>query len=280
MDNWLNTQKSPVGASAENEIEYDLQMAESIIHKLIPKNLNIHDLNIAIRYEMAKHVGGDLTYVYPVDSSKTVLTICDVVGHGVVSALIVVYIHSHVQRIIQNNPSSLFDFINQLNTVIYDTLKGLSLFFTYAVMLYDHTDSSYRLATCGHPPILIRKSDNRLISYTTPYPVLGLFPSLQPEPEEKVHHLERGDKIIFYTDGIPEAYKDSLSDFFGKKRFLNLLLHNRHLSNGELAELILNKVKDFSGQEIKDDLSLMIISKNTESTGEKAQQGAIEKSNV
>lgn len=261
MGNWSKKKNFSVGDAAGNETEYALQMAESIIRQLIPQNLSIRDLNIAIRYEMAKHVGGDLTYVYPVDSSLTYLTICDAIGHDVVSALMVVYIHSHAQQIIQNNPSSLFDYINQLNTVIYDTLQGLSLFFTYAVMQYNHTDSTYRLATCGHPPILIQKSDNRIISYATQYPVLGLFPSLHPEPEEKVHYLESDDKIIFYTDGILEAYQVSAADFFGKKRFLNLLLHYRHLSNGELAELIVNKVKDFSAQEIQDDLSLMIISR-------------------
>lgn len=256
-------QKSTIGGyylPAFNYHDEDMQLAESIVKRLMLRDLHINDLNLAIRYEMAAHIGGDLAYVYPVDSTHTYMTICDVVGHGVASCLLVAYIHTQVLMILQNKPDNLFEFIHQLNEVCYHDFHELTLYFTYAVVRYDHSDSTFQIITCGHPPIMVLKSGELPAYYSTSYPPLGLFPYLNAGLEEKKYHLEQGDRIVLYTDGILEAENGSSKDFFGEKRLVDMLLRHQNLSDSDLAELIVKEVKNFSGQEIHDDLTLMIMS--------------------
>lgn len=69
--------------------------------------------------------------------------------------------------------------------------------------------------------------------------------------------LEVGDILLLYTDGITEVRRNG--EFFGEERLINLL-KLKHLSAERLPKLILDKVLEFSGGVLQDDVAILALS--------------------
>ena len=71
--------------------------------------------------------------------------------------------------------------------------------------------------------------------------------------------MTSGDTLVFYTDGFTEAM-NSVHEEFGEERFVDLISSNRNLSAQKLIEILVNSVKDFSGEAAQhDDMTVVII---------------------
>jgi len=68
--------------------------------------------------------------------------------------------------------------------------------------------------------------------------LLGVFDKQQYKSE--TIHLERGDLLFFYTDGLNEAHTPSPDRVeFGEKRLIEFLAANRHLKANALADAVM-----------------------------------------
>jgi sigma-B regulation protein RsbU (phosphoserine phosphatase) len=76
--------------------------------------------------------------------------------------------------------------------------------------------------------------------------------------EEDSVHLDAGDRLLLFTDGLTEAW-DQNGEQFGEKRLIELLLRNKDRSAEDLKEIVFQAVEDFSGQTFEDDAALMVI---------------------
>ncbi len=72
-------------------------------------------------------------------------------------------------------------------------------------------------------------------------------------------HLERGDEIVLYTDGITEAMNSKRIQY-GDARFRGKVQAERELPLSARHAKVLNDVRAFVGDEpSSDDLTLMIV---------------------
>jgi serine phosphatase RsbU (regulator of sigma subunit) len=71
--------------------------------------------------------------------------------------------------------------------------------------------------------------------------------------------MNKGDILLLYTDGIPEAQNED-GTFYGELRIVNKLLeHCRHTPK-EIAQLILEDVQKFNTlTENSDDKTLLVV---------------------
>jgi sigma-B regulation protein RsbU (phosphoserine phosphatase) len=77
--------------------------------------------------------------------------------------------------------------------------------------------------------------------------------------EEKQIVLDKGDVIVFYTDGITEAMNPA-SDLFGESRLSRIVEEHGHLESGELRERILREIEAFVGPaDQHDDMTMVLI---------------------
>jgi sigma-B regulation protein RsbU (phosphoserine phosphatase) len=115
-----------------------------------------------------------------------------------------------------------------------------------------------RYANCGHlSPLLLRAHNHPngcewLASTCT---VLGLFEKWQSEIAEV--HLEPGDTLVLYTDGVTEAANEE-GEEFGEERLLRSLMADVQLPVAELMQSIFRQVQRFSHGEQQDDITLVI----------------------
>ena len=77
--------------------------------------------------------------------------------------------------------------------------------------------------------------------------------------EEKMSKLEYGDRLILYTDGIPEAVNVDRKEY-STERFESLILENKDLPLEEFAEFLIDDLENHIGSaQIEDDITLLVI---------------------
>lgn len=108
----------------------------------------------------------------------------------------------------------------------------------------------------GHnPPILYRP--NGTIEYLTEGGIaLGMFPN--STYEERSIPLNKGEVIVFYTDGTTEAMNEKREEF-GVKRLEEIIRNHSSLPARDLQTKIIDRINEFSGGKRSDDLTMMVI---------------------
>ena len=90
--------------------------------------------------------------------------------------------------------------------------------------------------------------------------MLGVYDS--EEFDEYSLTLEPGQKLVIFSDGIPEAV-NSDEEFFSDERFEHWLIEHRHLPAHEMLSKLLDTIRKFtSGQPQSDDITVVILQRN------------------
>jgi serine phosphatase RsbU (regulator of sigma subunit) len=89
--------------------------------------------------------------------------------------------------------------------------------------------------------------------------VLGVFS--EAAYVERSVMLVPGDRLVLYTDGVPEARSPS-GEFYREARFETLLAANATGTARNLCEAALADVARFQGDEAHDDVTLLVISRS------------------
>jgi sigma-B regulation protein RsbU (phosphoserine phosphatase) len=114
------------------------------------------------------------------------------------------------------------------------------------------------VATAGHPPIfLIQKSDGAIIEIRTPN--LALAVQVSTQYTERAVHVNHGDVLILYTDGITEATNDK-GEQFGADRLKELISNTERGSSEALSNSIMASVRTFTiKKEFADDATIVVV---------------------
>jgi hypothetical protein len=226
----------------------DLQLARAIQGSLIPvKKPEIEGIELTSIYTPMTGIGGDFyDYIEFADKDSFGIFISDVSGHGVSAALIA----SMVKTLImtsgdqKNSPGLLLKFIN-------DKLIGHTNgnFVTAFYGIYNSKNKTLKYARGGHEyPMLINergvtelKSDGKL---------LGVLSDLSFE--ESAITLNKGDKILFYTDGLTETF-DADRVAYGVKLIPEIIIPVCRMGNEDFVQHIYQGLLKFCGKEIFND---------------------------
>jgi sigma-B regulation protein RsbU (phosphoserine phosphatase) len=113
-------------------------------------------------------------------------------------------------------------------------------------------------ANGGHNhPIVHQAAQGSSIEITTRGAILGLFDSIPCEEAELV--LERGDRAVFYTDGVNEAMNER-GDQFETQSLIDSVNRSAGKSAQETLDAILADVDAFVGETPPhDDLTIFVV---------------------
>jgi serine/threonine protein phosphatase PrpC len=237
---------------------------------LPPLTVSSRDVTIAAVLEPAYDVSGD-TFDYAVDPGTAKAAVFDGMGHGLQSAqlaIMAVSAYRHARRA----GRSLTETCREIDEVLLDSFSGAS--FTTALLTeLDTNTGTFTWVSAGHPPpLLIRHG--RLIKTleTAPRPPLGMrLPAALREsprvatPAVGIEHLEPGDCVLLYTDGVTEARAPDGS-FFGEQRLADLII--RHLAAGlpapETMRRVVRALLEHQNGRLTDDASLALLQWQTD----------------
>jgi sigma-B regulation protein RsbU (phosphoserine phosphatase) len=201
-------------------------------------------------------VGGDFYDYIPISDKILGLAIADVSGHGLPAALQVRDVYMGL-RMGMARDYKIVRTVERLNTIIHHS----TLTSRFVSMFYGELEAggNFIYVNAGHvwPFHLSAAGEVRFLREGGP--VLG--PLREAEYERGFLHVEPGDLIVLYTDGITETLKAADPDEeYGVDRLIELCRENRHLPAGELVSTILDRVKEFSGRRpVADDRTVVVI---------------------
>jgi serine phosphatase RsbU (regulator of sigma subunit) len=243
-------------AEIRNELETAHQIQLSILPREIPK---IAGLDIAARYIPMSSVAGDFYDFLVVDEKRIGILIADVSGHGMPAALIasMLKIAFAAQSAHACDPARV---LAGLNKALCGKFQGH--YVTAAYALIDTEKRTLCYAGAGHPPLLLRDgSSGNVLRVLENGLFLGYFPVAAYSAIETP--FREGDRLVLYTDGIPEATGENNEEQFGEAR-LRLFLENH--PDGPAAGFLdglLDTLSKWSsrapGQEPDDDVTVLAI---------------------
>jgi len=232
--------------------DLETQIEKKLLQSHIPNIL--HDAEISQFMISSGHLNGDFTEFVAYDNHTADILIGDVMGHGILSALVGSGLKSlFLKKVAQkkhaeNRLPELKDIVTLLHDDCIHELLDLN---TYATLLFLRLDLESRtlsMIDCGHTPTFhfhaATKSCSLLKGKNLP---IGMIE--QQEYELHSYSVKKDDIIVLYSDGIIES---SLPDgsLFGIDRLHNLILENHHL----MPEVLLEKIRESV---------LLITNKNT-----------------
>jgi sigma-B regulation protein RsbU (phosphoserine phosphatase) len=149
------------------------------------------------------------------------------------------------------------DVLQRVNRLLQE-LGRPELFVTIFYAVIQRSTLRLAYARAGHDrPLLLRgKALRELDGDGIP---LGLFLEAEFRLEECSLHLEPGDRLLLYTDGLCDALDPHGQDF-GRPRLLSLLQAAAGLEPHALCREVLERIGDFqAGAEQYDDITLLAL---------------------
>lgn len=118
--------------------------------------------------------------------------------------------------------------------------------------LVEERGGTLTIVNCGHPaPLLLRRGQVISLDPPAPAPPLGFMPEVTP----RVERLERGDRLLLFTDGLGEARREG--EFFPTADRAWRLLGHGTVGDG-LASLETALVDWVHGR-LEDDIALVLL---------------------
>lgn len=243
------------------ELSEDLEQARRFQQSLLPhEDLEAAGWRLSGRFEPCDALGGDF-YFYLVDrDGSVVMTVGDIVGHGVSAAMYAGMLRTTLDAVRRHSPDPE-DLLPDLLSLI-DFFEGSR----YATLFYGQLlpDGRVRYFSAGHPAALWQRSDGGIEQLGS----TGLFLTRSlPDQVRRVEEisLEPGDRLMVYTDGANEV-QNQAGEELGLDGLESALEGSRGLSLRNALESLADAVQRHRGSRpMDDDLTILLAERQEDS---------------
>jgi sigma-B regulation protein RsbU (phosphoserine phosphatase) len=240
----------------------DLEIAREIQTWLVPSEPpQVTGANIAFASRPQNSVAGDYyDAFYPTTSAaengKLMLVIADVAGKSIPAALLMATLQASL-RTIAGEGVPLGVMVVRLN--LYASAHSLDgRRFTTAVLAeYEPGTRHMVYVNAGHNPPILRRANGELQKLETGGLPLGIDAGARYETAEV--DLNPGDALVFYTDGVVEAF-DEKGQEFGSDRWVDAVRALPAANAQDSLNFLMKRVDDFVGfTRQSDDITCLVF---------------------
>jgi serine phosphatase RsbU (regulator of sigma subunit) len=207
-------------------------------------------------------VGGDFYDFFELPGNRLGLVIADVADKGMPAALFMTLIRTLVRANVQEltSPAAVLKRVNDI--LVPDAQQGMFVTIIYAVL--DQKKGKLTYANAGHnPPLWLEAKNGEVHPLTKSAMALGVEEGTQVE--ERQITLHPGDFLIFYTDGLTEAFSGE-GEMYGEEHLIWAVQNTQFgeraddFSARDMLQAIDASLRSFSGNvSLADDLTLMVL---------------------
>lgn len=222
----------------------EMANAAAIQRSMLPRPFKAENAFTAVdlygELHPASEVGGDFFDYFTIDDKRLAVSIGDVSGKGVPASLFMAITQS-LMRLSVREADNLRVAIARVNSLLAANNEE-SMFVTAfcAVIRVDTGEVTY--SNCGHNAPLLMHTDGTIDQLTPTGPPLAA--SAQFTPKTASTSLAAGDRLILFSDGLPEATNRS-GEFFGNARIEQSLREHAKAPARSLVRGIIDKVTEF-----------------------------------
>ena len=208
-------------AQERERIEQELRIARLIQQTLLPKTLpQLPGYDVAAYYQPAREAGGYFYDFLELEDGRLGLVVGDVTDKGVPAALVMATTRTMLRAAAQRlfSPGEV---LRRANDALVTDIPP-TMFITCLYAILEPESGRLLYANAGHD-LPYRRRAGRSVGAeelrATGMP-LGLMPGMSYE--EKEITLQRGESVLFYSDGLVEAH-DPRYEMFGFPRLQGLV---------------------------------------------------------
>lgn len=241
----------------KERVAKELEVAARIQKQILPDKLpQIAGLDIAASVIPAAEIGGDCYDFIQVDPETHLFYISDVTGHGIPSGIVVSIANALIYS--YANSLNIRDILINANRVLREK-TAQNMFMTLLMLRYKNGSLDY--VSAGHPEMLHYFAADKKVSAEKGGGIaLGMVPDISKMLIESSVEFQKGDCIVLYSDGIPEAV-DPHGEMYGLQRLKRALNDQGELNSAEaIKNSLLADVKQFMGSATQmDDITIVVV---------------------
>ena len=249
--------------SEKRKLDDEIRTAREVQNVLLPsKAPNVQGYRISGSNTPARIISGDYFDYIKLADGRSGIVIADVTGKGVPAGLLMAMCRS-VLRVSAQNTSSPSEALAQVNRHLFPDVRE-DMFVSLAYVILDAGSGDLCMSRAGHDAPLMFRSNTRSVEWIKP-PGLAIGID-EGDVFERVTkdlplHMESGDCLLLYTDGVCEAV-DKNDHEFGSKRLEDEFLKSAPMGAEAVVSSIREAVSSFAGDLPQmDDITLIAIEK-------------------
>lgn len=246
-------------SDAEKRIDAELALAKAIQHSALPYVFppfpDRKDFDIWADMFTAKEVGGDFYDFFFAGPSVLAFLIADVSGKGIPAAMFMM----RAKTLIKSYAESGLPLAEVISTVNRKLCEGndTEQFVTAWIGFLDTKTGEVEFINAGHNPPLLCSHGNVSWIRTKPGLVLAAFDSVRYKSGS--FHMDPGDTLFLYTDGVTEAC-DANDTLFGEERLYRSLCDLKDAAPEEICGRIKKDVDAFASNRVQfDDITMLCL---------------------
>lgn len=226
--------------------EYEMKVATNIQANLLPSQVpKIKGYDIGRFYQPAKEVGGDYYDFIEIDADHLGFIVADVSGKSIPGSMIMTMARAliRMESLRTISPAQMFIAVNRI--LAQDIQKGM--FVTAMYLVLGISKGELIISSAGHNPAVIWRNKTKQVELANPKGMaLGLDRGSIFEKtirEEKLS-FNPGDRVVLYTDGVPEAMSPD-NEEFSEKRFFDLVAGEGLQTSEHLIKTVVSSLADW-----------------------------------
>ena len=238
-----------------------MTLAAEIQWSLLPPLTFVnHSVSVTGGLEPAYEVAGD-SLDYAISTDQAHFGVFDGMGHGIISAQLISLVVA-AYRNARRAGLSLVETAAHIEDGVHDVFRTES-FATGVLCELDTATGVLSWVSAGHhEPLLLRGGHLVRALKVDPLLPFGLNKALSPgtSPPVGTEHLEPGDIVLLYTDGVLEARSPD-GEFFGQERLVDMIVRNlaSGLPTPEVLRRVVHALLAHQADSLEDDATLLLV---------------------
>lgn len=241
------------------KLKEDIIFAKQIQHRALPIDGEYwNSLKTDSLYVQSEDLGGDIFDIIKLDENRMLIYIADVSGHGIKSSLLTIFLRQVIRGSAKKENIEMKELLDDLLKSYTDLHTNVENYLTILCGIYNKKEGTFSFANAGHnclPILITKKSEIKEISVKG-MPVCNLIETSQHEVVEI--KVERGDRVLLYTDGISESYSKVIKKQFDATGIIEVIQDYPRLPSKQLASKIIQSAAAFAGITPIDDMAILI----------------------
>lgn len=238
----------------------EMEIAERIQLSILPRTISVRGLQISAQMLPASEVGGDYYDVIPCPDGGCYVGIGDVAGHGLPAGLVMLMVQSALSALVRGLPNATpRELVATLNRLLFDNIRNRmhsDEHVTFMVARY-YPDGRFVYAGAHETMVLLRRGQTSCELVDTVGTWLAIIDDIATVTKDQTLHLQEGDVLCLYTDGVTESF-DERRQQFGLSGLCRVLLEHRDRSIADMQAAIVHSVRSWSASQ-SDDLTLLLL---------------------
>ena len=248
----------------KENIENELRLAQVVQQSFFKHNETIYeDWAISYYNKPMAGVSGDFLDIYSTDNELNGIGIFDVSGHGIASGLVTMLVKNIIfQEFYNGRNDKLKSIIDRINIRYIKEKGNIENYLTG--ILSRMNGNKIEFINAGHSMPILYSAQEDSAHYVeddnTAFGAIGL-PDIPTNFVSHIVEMNRGDELIFFTDGATEATNADGEDF-GKDRLLKSIFRNADRPLTTQVNCIVSDILTFIGDKPQnDDITIIILKK-------------------